>query len=279
MRAESQYEKEMLSTGVFKTEADVFMYALMKCIGDRGTPSGSWALQADINAKGIQCSTATVGRYLKLLDSEGYTQLHGNQGRTLSPAGSAYLAELDAQVSRAQFHETTTREIHITKYAELIDLIKARKAIEIETARLAALHATPEQITALMQIGTVYHSYVEKSEDPLDPAMDYHLMVAESSHNKFLKAMLRMLFYEERQLESKIEVLCTRFQGPIYVVDHDNIALAIAKRDAEGAARLMSDHMDQILSDVQQQVADFERFLLEEPSLPPEAYKLSQHAT
>lgn len=277
MRTESDFEKEIMSTGIFKTNSDILMYLLMKCIGAHTGPVGSWVLQAETNARGIQCSTATIGRHLKMLDSAGYTQLHGNQGRTLSALGQSRLSELEEQVARAQFHEITSQEIHITKYAELVDLIRARKPIEIEAARLAALHATPEQITALMQIGTVYHNYVEEKADPLDPALDYHLMVVESSHNKFLKAMLRMLLYEERQLEEKIEVLCTRLRGPVYVVDHDNIALAIAKRDADTAAHLMEAHIDQIISDVQLQTEDFEHFLQTNPNLLPEAYTYSQN--
>lgn len=247
-----------MQTGIFKTQNDTVIYLMVKSISQKDRPVGSWTLKADLDACGVVCSTATIGRYLKLLDSKGYTNLLSNQGRVLTQNGIEWLSIMDERLARAQMRNEASQVIRVNEYAELIDLLRARKAIETEAARLAALYATDEEIAFLRKSIAVHYRYVAENRDPVDPALEFHSIVSEISHNKFIKAMLSMLVFEEKQIESSMETLLTRERGNIYVVEHDDITSALEERNEQRAADLMCAHLDAILSAVEEQVAGLE---------------------
>ena len=61
--------KRLLQTGVFKKEIDTVLFLLVKLIGSKEGPAGSWTLKEDFEKIGIVYGSATIGRYLKMLDS------------------------------------------------------------------------------------------------------------------------------------------------------------------------------------------------------------------
>lgn len=250
--------KSLMRTGVFKTQADAMVYLLAHSIAQKDGPAGSWSLKADLDSYGVECGTATIGRYLKLLDSKGYTLQRSNQGRVLTPAGNAWLDNLQKRLARAKVHDDVTRAIHVNEYAEMVDLMRVRKLIEVEAARLAARNADEEDLRLLENVLVRHHQYVVDNVDPVDPALDFHLAVAQASHNKFMSAVLSLLAFEEKQIESTIEVLRTRELGSVYVLEHDQIAQAIRERNSAKAASLMESHMQGIVTAVEEQVAEFD---------------------
>lgn len=254
MKSVIDKRKSLMQTGVFKTQKDIIIYLLARLIKENEGPVGSWTLKANLDEMGIECSTATVGRYLKNLDSKGYTLQRSNQGRILTPTGIDWLKDMDERLARAKMRNETTKAMQVNEYAELVDLLRTRKAIEMEATRSAALYATEEEIASLRKSIVVYHRYVAEKRDPVDPALDFHSRLAVISHNKFIKALLDILIFEEKQIEASMESLLTRERGGVYVVHHENIADAIEARDAEKAARLMGEHMDEILSAVEEQI-------------------------
>ncbi|WHH61238.1 FCD domain-containing protein [Petroclostridium sp. X23] len=260
MKNGANKKNRMMQTGVFKTQSDMLTYLLAKSISQKEKPVGSWALKAELDTCGIDCSTATIGRYLKLLDTKEYTLLCSNQGRVLTPGGVAWLNMMDERLARAQMRNEAAQNIKVNEYADLIDLLRARKAIEIEAARLAALYATDEEIATLRKSIEQHYSYVAENRDPVDPALEFHAIVSEISHNKFIKAMLSMLIFEEKQIESSMETLLTRERGSIYVIEHDKITSALEARNPQHAADLMQMHLEAILSAVKEQVHELEEF-------------------
>lgn len=66
-------EKQLLRTGVFSSPKKLRFYLLLRFIDQRGEPAGCGSLREDFLKIGIDCSTATIGRYLKELDLEDYT--------------------------------------------------------------------------------------------------------------------------------------------------------------------------------------------------------------
>lgn len=244
----------MLQTGVFKNEKDIILFLLVQQIGDKRNPVGSWTLKDDLEKSGIDYSTATVGRYLKILDLKGYTYQKGNQGRLLTEDGKIWLNKTEESLARAENRNESSRALKVNKYSDLIDLMKARKAIEVETARLAALNATEKEIFDLRKSINIYYRYIALKKDFVDPALNFHTIIADMSHNRFMKAMLEMLVFEEKRIENNIEQLKTRDKGNIYVIEHDDITKAIEERNSDLASELMSKHMDGILQDVEYQV-------------------------
>ena len=110
----------------------------------------------------------------------------------------------------------------------------------------------------LLQNRNTFFSFFLKSflilSEKQHPALDFHSIVAEMSHNKFLKNLLDILVFEEKRVEARMEILATRERGGIYVVQHDDIAAAIEAHDGPLASQLMSQHMDLILRTVEEQI-------------------------
>ena len=139
-------------------------------------------------------------------------------------------------------------------YSQLVDLIQARKVLEVAAARLAAERATKEDLLLLQQVVMTHYRYVAENKDPTDPALEFHSLVAQISHNRFMKTMLDMLIFEERNIEGQIDTLITRERGDIYVVEHEDISNAIAAGDSAQAASLMDAHIDKLMTAVQEQI-------------------------
>lgn len=252
----SDATKKWMQLGVFKTKADLIEYLLVLTIGEKPGPTGSWSLKNDLEQLGINCGTATVGRYLKSLDVNGFTRQVSNQGRELTPYGKIWLEEMGEKIDRAKIRNNVSHVIRINEYAEMVDLIRVRKLIEVYAARLAAQNATEDDLNSLEESLKRHHKYVDNNLDPVDPALDFHIAVAQASRNKFLYGVLSLLTYEEKQIEAKIETLKTREMGNVYVVKHEKIANAIRNRDAAKAAELMEDHMQEILEEIENQIRE-----------------------
>lgn len=249
-------EKSLMRTGLFPTRTKMISYLLLRFIADKDEPAGSWVLREDLLSFGIDCSTATIGRYLKELDYQEYTVQKSNQGRVLTPSGQAHLQELEERLERTRMQEKLSKAMKVTEYGELIELLYVRRALETEAARQAALNAGEEDLVALMRSVEDHRDTVQKNQDPTEPALEFHTIVADISHNKFLFPILNMLIYEEKKIEAVMETLVTRERGKIYVKEHEQIACAICEHDAEKAAQLMNAHIDELCSAVEEQARE-----------------------
>lgn len=257
-----QVEKGLLQTGLFKSKNSVISYLLLKLIDEKGAPSGAWQLQEDLIHYGIHCSTSSVGRLLKGLDYKEYTIQKSNQGRILTPAGQAKLAEFKDNIARVQLQNGFQQSLQVQKYDELIDLLLARKALETEAARQAALKGTADDMERLSAAVDEHRKYVLDNLDPTETALTFHAIIAEISHNRFLKTLLDMLIYEEKKIEAVFETLITRERGRIYVAEHADIAEAVINRDASKAANMMESHIQELYDTIANQMIEKNGFLI-----------------
>lgn len=236
-------EKQLMQSGLFPNKTAVVSYMILRLIAEKNEPMGCGILREELIPAGVKCSTATIGRYLRELDCLEYTVQRSNMGRVITPGGRAYLRNMDEKLERTKIQTELSKAVKVTEYGELIDLLDARKALETEAARLASMNATEADMERLMQSVTEHKDTVSHNEDPTDVALDFHAVVAEISHNRFINSILSMLIYEEKKIESRMEFLVTRERGRIYVKEHEKIAQAIQARDADLAARLMNEHI------------------------------------
>ena len=247
-------KQRIMKTGIFPTENEASIFLIAQIISKTGAPVGAWRLKEELKKVGIYCGTATVGRYLKELDSKGLTAQKSNKGRVLTDYGQQWLNNLSDDVARALVHTESTQAMRVDHYSQLVDLIQARKVLEVAAARLAAERATKEDLLLLQQVVMTHYRYVAENKDPTDPALEFHSLVAQISHNRFMKTMLDMLIFEERNIEGQIDTLITRERGDIYVVEHEDISNAIAAGDSAQAASLMDAHIDKLMTAVQEQI-------------------------
>jgi DNA-binding FadR family transcriptional regulator len=245
-------QKRLMQTGLFRTENDAVKFMIARIINDNISPIGAWTLKEKLTRQGLDYGTATVGRYLKELDSQSLTIQQSNQGRILTEHGKHWLSDISNNVARAQIHNKTSKALKIDNYSDLIDLIQARKAIEVTGVSLAVNQATEEDLSRLKQSVINHYRCVAEKQDPTESALNFHLTLAEISHNRFIKAILDMLVFEEESIENNMNQLITRDRGDIYVVEHDDTA--IVERNEKKATSLMTHHMDALLSAVREQI-------------------------
>lgn len=133
-----------------------------------------------------------------------------------------------------------------------IELIEARGLIEVGAAEFAALHASKEQLEKMGRLIQQMHLLLEAGDTDgySQLNMAYHLLVAESSGNRFLGHLLATIrgFMERWTLES-LSILPGLFERS--TTAHRHIYRAIVKRDSVAAGAAMRRHLDDFKTSVE----------------------------
>lgn len=257
LRIEENSEQGIYA-GAFQTHEELVCYVLLKEILEYAGPVGAWTLKELLDRKGQHYSSATIGRYLKMLDNHSFTVRESNKGRVVTEKGEEWVRTMTEQQARAEMHNEVSQAIRVNEYADLIDLMEARKAIEVTAVQFAARERTREELLELHKSTNVYYRYVSEQKDPINPALDFHSLVVSMSHNKYIINLFEILVFEEKQMESQIEKLATRSRGANYVIQHDDITAAIEAGDEKRAGELMAQHIDLIINDLKAQIEELQ---------------------
>ena len=241
-------------------------FLLLSKIQEHEEPLGAWTLGALLTDQGTRLSTATIGRYLKMMDSRGLTVRKGNQGRAITESGRTWLRGVTERLARAEGPDEASTSLRVNEYSDLLDLIQVRKTIEMETVRLAALNATQEELWKLRRSVSLYYRDVAEDKSHDESAYNFHAIIAEMSHNKYYKNFLDILIFEEQQIEECMDKLVTKERGNVYVVQHDDIATALEMHDAGLAQQRMAEHIDMMFSDVRHQIERIQALAKDFPS-------------
>ena len=127
-----------------------------------------------------------------------------------------------------------------------LELIRARRVVEGETAALAALHGRRKHVDAMTQAIALMRELADQNVMPLEGDRAFHLAIVEACDNAVLAETVQG-FWDSRK-------------GPIFsrlgghfetvpswraaIVEHEAVRDAIAARDATAARAAMHEHMD-----------------------------------
>jgi DNA-binding FadR family transcriptional regulator len=179
-------------------------------------------------AQQFQVSRVTVRDALRALEASGLIRVKvGGQG-------GPYVAEPDIALlsdslgTHLQLRGTTFRE-----------LAEARLALETTAARLAAERATDEDLEALE---AAIHGPIRASYDAAATSLDFHTALVKAAHNG---ALLTMFVATRALIQEAFDTLHARQPDMAEAARkaHSELYQAIARRDAEGAVRIMRDHL------------------------------------
>jgi GntR family transcriptional repressor for pyruvate dehydrogenase complex len=150
-----------------------------------------------------------------------------------------------ARVSRGNprlFAEALAVQLDLTgvTVAEIMD---AQRAIETLGAELAAEHATPADHANLTRLLAEAEAIIDDTPAYTRSCRDFHLAVAEASHNRVLIVQLISLQHVSWPTENR--TLTPQVARRVLAV-HRELAALIEMRDAAGARRLMDDHVKMI---------------------------------
>lgn len=224
---------------------DEAQYIALRELRTNPAPVGCWRIKAVLHEAGIEMSEATAGRLLKELDSRGLTTVVGAKGRVLTEEGIRRADNLETLRRRWTYQDELMEAIRTEKIKDIEDLLVARRAVEVETARLAAAHATDaeiEQVKTAIQSLKDYWLGVggERNQNPL-----IHKIIAKSSGNRVFEALVNLL-YENNELARTLFVI-QRTMKSLDAEEHDDILAAMAAHDPQRAANAMRTHFDRLL--------------------------------
>ena len=169
---------------------------------------------------------------LRTLEALGIVEIKMGKG------GGARIAHGNPRL----FAEALAVQLDLTgvSVAEILD---AQRAIECLAAELAAENATDEDIARLRQL-------VADAEENIDDATlytrlshDFHMAVAEASHNRVL--VVQLISLDHVSWPARNTTLTPQVSRRILDVHKELLAL-IEIRDPAGARRLMDDHVKMI---------------------------------
>ncbi|MRX72822.1 FCD domain-containing protein [Bacillus lacus] len=244
----------MVKETFFNSKSEHRVYAVLRVLADEDAPLGSWILKEKLEHFGIQISIASIGRFLKELDAKEYTVLIGNQGRKISEKGFSFLREMEDDLFRFQLEKDFFDASKPKSFQDFLDLLHARKVIEVETAKLAALHADREIISRLEESLKDHCDHASANADLTEISCHFHELVAEASGNRFFYSTLKLLILEEIELEKKYPYFSSLTQGRHYIQDHQEIVFAIKNGDSQSAMLHMESHMNRLIKAIEQAI-------------------------
>lgn len=132
------------------------------------------------------------------------------------------------------------------------EVAEARIAIESELARLAARHATDEDIVALRTLVEAVRDAVGNSRTFTSADIEFHFKIAETARNVTLARILRAI---QSLLRQWIDLALKQPDTYTMAVSHHaEIFDAIANHDESGAAAAMRTHLEEMAQKIQRVV-------------------------
>jgi GntR family transcriptional repressor for pyruvate dehydrogenase complex len=169
---------------------------------------------------------------LRTLEAQGIVEIKVGSG------GGARVASGNARL----FAEALAVQLDLTGVS-VREIMEAQRAIESLAAELAAINATPGDHARLRQL-------LAEAEGKIDDAVAYtrcgrefHLAVAEASHNRVL--VVQLISLQHVSWPAHNPTLTSKVARHILDV-HTQLADLIEARDAAGARRLMDEHVQMI---------------------------------
>ena len=230
------------------TDKEMLEYELLNLLTDMDNPMGAFRLSLLLKDKDMDVSGATVGRMLSGFDYRGYTAKHGFQGRVLTGEGIKRLAELTSRRRLEEVSSEFISSVDAESKSNLIDVLIARRGIERESARLAALNATDEDIRNLSKVYTVQAKDAAVGMISADNDVLFHQSIARASKNRVLAAAYDFI-WQNGSFSPVMEYIRSSVGGVI-AADHKKILDALMERNPDEADKCMAEHIDSLISDV-----------------------------
>lgn len=229
---------------------DEVIFNILACMQATAEPVGAGSVRRYLSSKGYPLAEATVGRVLRDMDYGGLTEKKSNQGRVISEAGSAKYKEIISAKWQGKWAENFIGAFGPSDSIHLIELIEARRPVEIEVARLAAKHADSSDIAALRALVCRQEALAKEGCPVSQVDTEFHRLLAAASRNKILEAIVELLRKKQEDAAEFEEI--RRHSGNIYNSDHRKIFEAIEQHDPDMAVLAMKRHLTNLLISIRE---------------------------
>lgn len=176
----------------------------------------------------LRVSRPVLREAFRVLESWGWIESRRGSGRYLrSPRGVPVTGPGNPLI--------------VIEKSVLLDIWEARQVLETRTAALAAERASEEELALISSLVRSGRPTPSEQAARSDADLEFHLAIAAATHNFVLRDLVKfqISLLEEMDQRSLLgpdrwEMLCR---------EHEQIASAIARRDAAGAAAAMAAHL------------------------------------
>ncbi len=252
--ATSPQDEGATGASYLRTHEKLRTYAetqLMLLIAQATEPLGGRVAARSLAQRGIDISEATVARLMRRLDARGLTRPAGSKGRVPTDEGKRLAAILLADDRRS---EQFSRALDVRNVQDAIDVLEARRGVEREAARSAALRATSEDLAGLREMLQYHERALHVGEGPRQPGLQFHRLIGRASNNKLLRAMMDSVLAERLDAVEQIVDVVTRTHGTIAASapEHHVILVAIEAQDPDAAEAAMVAHLDRLITETRQ---------------------------
>jgi GntR family transcriptional repressor for pyruvate dehydrogenase complex len=124
------------------------------------------------------------------------------------------------------------------------ELLDVRRMFEPAIARVAATRMTDEDLADLDRILEAQRRKLETGRSAIVEDTAFHAALARSTRNRVVVSIMATL--NDLLVESRRLTLKQKGRPEQSLEGHENVVAALRRRDAEGAARAMYGHIDQI---------------------------------
>ncbi len=217
--------------------------AVLQLLSEVDRPTGASVIHEHLLNQGFQLSEPTVGRLLRELDRRGYTTAEGRLGRLLTASGREQLQLLEDRTSRNRNARQLMDALRADTLTDIINVVLARRGIEREMARAAALKATPAELEALREHDRAIRR--GETEEGL------HHLLAPAAHNPVLESVYLLITHDpdvSRLVEELMQAKGRMFDLPF----NKRLIDAIAKHDPEAAEAAVIEHIGLVLATVEE---------------------------
>lgn len=180
----------------------------------------------------LNVSRGIVREAYRSLATLGILEIESGKAPRVQPLNASVLV---------QIIEFALRAAHLSAP----QVLELRRAVEIEAARLAALHGTPAQLDQLRACVTQMRQAQGNHRRMISADVTLHTVLAQATGNPLFGMMLRGL---RGPLEDSIAqgFRSRRTRAEVLQIPdlHDSIVQCVCAGDGEGAAKAMAHHFD-----------------------------------
>ncbi|MFD2612499.1 FadR/GntR family transcriptional regulator [Paenibacillus gansuensis] len=177
---------------------------------------------------------STTREALSALKAMGYIDIRQGGGCVVlqsAPPGEQPLAELQVQST------------------ELLNLLEARKALEVANAALAAEKRTEQDCRVLERLLKEMKSSIGDDLEGERTDLEFHLSLARMTHNPIMVQLLESIMLPMEQAirgVRRAELYSNRSVAVKLYREHEEIRMAVQRGDKDLAARSMSVHLQHV---------------------------------
>lgn len=185
-------------------------------------------------AEHLGASRGQVREAISRLEIYGILKVQPQSGTTVAGLGIVALEGLITDILKIE-------------KADFKSLVDTRVLLEKESARLAAIHRTPEDLIQLNIALEKFENKVNSGDSAIEEDLMFHLQIAEASRNSVLKSFMMIITPDIVNSFNTYKV-CDTTQPITTLEEHRRIYNCIVEQDEKGVVEAMENHLSEVVN-------------------------------